>query len=181
MNETRTVKTETDAFRPLDTTSILRPAKLLCPDCGRRPASGECVLENISLGKGGFYHCKACGGAWFLDLGVDDALLAAGKHAWPEPESKEILESLRKGDAADAPEASIAAPAVGAADGAWNCPCCRGNLVTVHDRRGCGAIVRRCLVCYGGWIEYAGLRRAMEATGGLLSSMGRFMSGLLSG
>jgi len=44
------------------------------------------------------------------------------------------------------------------------CPCCGGALVGVHDRRGSGASVKRCLVCYGGWLNYSDLTLAAEAS-----------------
>lgn len=142
----------TTAFRALDTTTALRPARLLCPACART-AGKESVLECAMVEKTEFHHCRECGGAWFHVKDLDAALKAASRGEWPQPKAE-------AGDAADG-------------EAQWSCPCCGGRLIDVKDRHGSGVAVHRCLVCYGGWIEYPDLQRAEERMGGLLSHLSR--------
>jgi len=147
----------TTAFGPLDTTTSLRPARLACPDCARRfNPPGNLAMNTVS--KVDFHHCQECGGAWFQDKGVEEALRAAGSGQWPAPSA------IR--DAAP-PEVE------------WACPCCQGLLVSINDCRGSGARVRRCLVCYGGWIEHGDLLKAIDGSPDVLSRVGRFVRRLL--
>ncbi|HYF47828.1 MAG TPA: hypothetical protein VEJ63_00365 [Planctomycetota bacterium] len=157
MSSPATLANTTTAFGPLDTTSTLRPARLQCPDCARySKAPGALTIS--SVGKVDFYHCADCGGAWFQDKGVDDALYAASYGQWPAPVALrgEILGEAK-----------------------WACPCCQGLLVAVNDCRGSGARVRRCLVCYGGFIEHADLMKTVERSPDMLSRVGRFVRRLL--
>jgi Zn-finger nucleic acid-binding protein len=157
MSRIATFTTTTTAFGPLDTTTALRPARLVCPECSRYAPVTE-ALKSFSVGKMDFHHCPDCGGAWFQDKGVDEALRAAGERPWPGP-------TTVKG--------------VVPAEAEWLCPCCQGRLVAINDRRGSGAQVRRCLVCYGGWIEHADLLKACETSTDMLSKVGRFVRHLL--
>jgi hypothetical protein len=157
MGNTAMVAKTTTAFGPLDTTSILRPARYTCPDCRRR--GGELsVLEHCQADKFDFFRCGRCAGVWFQEKCVDDALQAVSYGTWPAPTQLpgEVL-----------PEAI------------WACPCCQGTLVSVLDRRGSGASVRRCLICYGGWIEYPDLMKVCESNGDVLSRVGRFVRKLI--
>ena len=147
----------TTAFGPLDTTSVLRPASFACPGCMRGGTNSK--LIHVAVGGVDFYHCVQCGGAWFQDKGVDDALRACGERSWPAP---------------------VGLPEVGAVEADWACPCCRGRLVAILDRSGSGASVHRCLVCYGGWIEHADLLKATEGSRDMLSRVGRFVRNLIS-
>src|SRR4051812_7064005 len=158
MSRTATFSSNTTtAFGPLDTTSALRPARLVCPDCSRHsPATA--ALQTCSVGKMEFHHCPDCGGAWFQDKGVDDALCAAGERSWPPP---------------------VAVKDAATVEADWACPCCQGRLVAINDCRGSGATVRRCLVCYGGWIEHGDLLKASESSTDMLSKVGRFVRHLL--
>ena len=152
-----TLANTTTAFGPLDTTTTLRPAHLKCPDCARTSKTpGGLVISTVS--KLDFHHCRDCGGAWFQDKGVDDALRAACSGQWPAPSA------IR----------DAAAP-----DTEWACPCCHGLLVAVNDCRGSGARVHRCLVCYGGWIEHTDLLKAADGSPDVLSRLGRFVRRLL--
>ena len=150
----------TTAFGRFDTTSVLRPARLICPDCRRRAAS-DTALQPHPVGPVDFYHCPACAGTWFYQgKSVDEVLAAAVRHHWPSP----IV-----------PKASSSPAALG--EPPWVCPCCRGRLVGVLDRQGSGILVQRCLVCYGGWIASTELRKLNDD---LLSRVGRKVRKLLS-
>jgi hypothetical protein len=159
MAKTELMTKTTTAFGPLDTTSILRPARYECPDCRRRGGEAS-ILERCPSGKFDFFRCRLCAGVWFHEKCVDDALKAAGLNTWTPPKGK-LPEPLP--------------------DSVWACPCCKGTLVNVHDRRGSGATVRRCLICYGGWIEYPDLLKACDASADVLSRVGRFVRNLLPG
>ncbi len=151
------VANTTTAFGALDTTSALRPLRFHCPNC-RRHGGEAPVLASRAAGKLDFHHCAQCAGAWFQNCSVDEALRAAGSGHWPA--------------AAVAPS-----PAETASD--WKCPCCQGALVNVHDHRGSGAVVHRCLVCYGGWIEFPDLVKAADGSPDVLSRVGRFVRKLI--
>lgn len=152
--------TTTTAFKPLDTTSTLRPAHLHCPQC-QRSAKRQVELQLWKTDQTDFFHCGDCGGAWFQDKEVDVALRATASIEWPEP--KNPAESSGNREVSE-----------------WACPCCQGTLVSVRDRRGSGASVRRCLVCYGGWIDCDDIKLAAEASTGLLSYVGKFIRGAFS-
>ncbi|HEY3321640.1 MAG TPA: zf-TFIIB domain-containing protein [Planctomycetota bacterium] len=145
-------------FRAFDTTTTLRPAHMRCPACNSK-SNPIYILEPTQSDNIDFFHCGNCGGAWFHEKDMDAALRATGASQWPAPKAK--------------PEAS--APVLPAE---WSCPCCGGRLVTIHDRRGSGATVRRCLVCYGGWMEYADLVHASEAYKDMLERLGKAVRGL---
>jgi Zn-finger nucleic acid-binding protein len=123
--------------RAWDTTSALRPPKPVCPDCHRRsdqpPALELCRVDGVD-----FHRCRVCGGTWFYEKDLELALSATGARTWPAP-------------------GTVPAARDGAA---WVCPCCGGALVQVRDRHREGVAVRRCLVCYGSWLEHAALQRA---------------------
>lgn len=158
MNDSPFTRT-TSAFRALDTTTALRPARLLCPSC-QREENRESVLESAIADETEFHRCRHCAGVWFNVKDLDLALNAASHGEWPAPKaapnSKETTD-----------------------DKNWNCPCCGGRLIGIHDRHGAGVGVHRCLVCYGGWIEYPDLLRAGETFGGVLSRLGRVVRGVL--
>jgi hypothetical protein len=156
MSHSATVPNTTTAFRPLDSTSVLRPTRLLCPDCKR--SGSESVLACLQVAKIEFHHCRGCGGAWFYEKVMDEALRATGEHEWPEPVPAPA--AIEK----QSPDVKVEHP--------WACPCCGGNLVGVNDRRGSGATVHRCLVCYGGFIEHNDLLLAAEASVGMLARLG---------
>lgn len=162
MSHAATVNKTTSSFRPLDTTTTLRPARMFCPHC-KRSGSAEVVLACLTADKIDFLHCSACGGAWFHEKDMDAVLRATAALDWPAPRPR--------------PEsgAEKAAPT----DTLWSCPCCAGKLVSVHDRRGSGATVRRCLVCYGGWMDHADLVIAAEASKDVLSRLGQMVRSLL--
>jgi Zn-finger nucleic acid-binding protein len=161
MNETSFTRT-TSAFRPLDTTTALRPARLLCPSC-QRDENRESVLESAVAYKTEFHRCSHCAGAWFNEKDLDLALKAISHGEWPAPKTA-------RGETGESGEPQ---------EKSWGCPCCGGQLIAVHDRHGAGVEVHRCLVCYGGWIDYSNLVRAGETFGGVLSRLGRVVRGVL--
>ena len=146
------------AFRAWDTTSVLRPAKLACPDCRRRSEQTS-WLEPCRVGDVEFHHCRACGGAWFYEKDLEAALRATGARAWP---ARTAIPAARDGSA-------------------WSCPCCGGALVNVRDRRREGVAVRRCLVCYGSWIEQPALERAAALSSSIFSRLGFALRGMWPG
>lgn len=158
MNDTSFTRT-TSAFRPLDTTTALRPARLLCPSC-QRDEKRESVLENALVDKTEFHRCPHCAGVWFNEKDLDLALNAISQGEWPAPKAT-------RNEPGEAQEKHC------------GCPCCGGQLIAIHDRHGAGVGVHRCLVCYGGWIEYPDLVRAGETFGGVLSRLGRVVRGVL--
>jgi len=143
----------TTAFRPMDTTATLRPVKLPCPRCQQAGRSSP-PLAVAYAGKIEFHRCQPCGGAWFYEKDADAALRAAGSAPWPHPSAKIDAATV---DATHMTELA--------------CPCCGGALVAVRDRHGSGACVRRCLVCYGSWMDYADIQAAAEASKNLLSRL----------
>lgn len=159
MNDPHFSRTTT-AFRPLDTTTALRPARLLCPACARNDHH-ESVLESELVDGTEFHRCKTCAGVWFHVKDLDTALRAASKGDWPQPRAELTAE------ASDDPNID------------WSCPCCGGRLIDVKDRHGSGVAVHRCLICYGGWIEYPDLQRAEERMGGMLARLGRAVRAVL--
>jgi hypothetical protein len=120
MSDSATVPNTTTAFRPLDSTTVLRPTRLLCPGCKRN--GNESVLACLQVAKIEFHHCRGCGGAWFYEKVMDEALRATGEHEWPEPAPTPAVVEKQS------PEVKVEHP--------WACPCCGGNLVGVNDRRG---------------------------------------------
>jgi len=162
MSRVATVNKTTTTFRPLDTTTTLRPARMFCPNC-KRAGSSEVVLACLTADKIDFLHCSACGGAWFHEKDMDAVLRATAALDWPAPR----------------PRADDGSEKVAPADNLWSCPCCAGKLVNVHDRRGSGATVRRCLVCYGGWMDHADLVIAAEASKDVLSRLGQMVRSIL--
>ena len=161
MSHAATVNKTTTSFRPLDSTTALRPARMFCPAC-KRASNTEVVLACLTADKIDFLHCSSCGGAWFHEKDMDAVLRATAALDWPEPKPR-------------ADKSEKAAPA----DNLWSCPCCAGKLVSVHDRRGSGATVRRCLVCYGGFMERSDLVIAAEASKDVLSRLGQMVRSLL--
>jgi len=159
MNDPHFSRTTT-AFRPFDTTTALRPARLLCPACARNDHH-ESVLECSMVDGTEFHRCKTCAGVWFHVKDLDTALNAASKGDWPQPRAELTAE------ASDDPNID------------WSCPCCGGRLIDVKDRHGSGVAVHRCLVCYGGWIEFPDLQRAEERMGGMLARLGRAVRAVL--
>jgi len=89
---------------------------------------------------------------------MDEALSAAGEQSWSAPNS----------------------PLIPGAEHVWSCPCCQGNLVSIHDRRGSGAVIRRCLVCYGGWLQQEELAKLSHFSDGIFAQLGRSVRGWLS-
>jgi Zn-finger nucleic acid-binding protein len=166
MNETSFTRT-TSAFRALDTTTALRPARLLCPSC-QRDENRESVLESAMSGETEFHRCRHCAGVWFNVKDLDLALNAASHGEWPAPKIAPAGADASKAPVQDSKDEKN-----------WNCPCCGGQLIGIHDRHGAGVGVRRCLVCYGGWIEYPDLLRVGESFGGVLSRLGRAVRGVL--
>lgn len=158
MSDTATLSTTTSAFRPLDSTTALRPARLECPQC-MRTGNAASLLNVCVIGKTEFHHCTACGGAWFYEKDCDVAMRAAGSQPWPEPAKPASTEKLISG---------------------WTCPCCAGALVEIRDRRGSGASVRRCLVCYGGWLEHDDLKCVTAASSHMLAKVGRLIRSTFS-
>jgi Zn-finger nucleic acid-binding protein len=136
---------------------VLRPSRLICPACRRN--GGDVALMVVPSAKIEFHHCRGCGGAWFYEKDMDAALRATCEHEWPVPDT--------------APAPSAAASNIPELN--WMCPCCSGNLVAVKDRRGSGATVHRCLVCYGGWIDHDDVLKAAEASAGVLSKIGAML------
>ncbi len=153
MSEPVTLSNTTSAFRPMNTTTALRPARLQCPKCcGSKDQASSlvlCMIDNVE-----FHHCVSCGGAWFYEKDSDVAMRAAGSQTWPEPRQT---------------------PDADAASTTWECPCCAGSLVAIHDRRGSGATVRRCLVCYGGWMEHDDLKCVTFASSRLMARVSRMI------
>jgi Zn-finger nucleic acid-binding protein len=160
MSETATLSNTTSAFRPLDSTTALRPARLHCPQCVRL-GNDAATLDVCVIGKVEFHHCVACGGAWFYEKDCDVALRAAGSQTWPEPSKL--------------PDSAAKIHSSG-----WTCPCCAGALVEIRDRRGSGASVRRCLVCYGGWLDHNDLKCVTAASSHMLAKMGRLIRSTFS-
>ena len=156
MSKLRAFSTTTSAFRPLDTTTALRPTRMDCPNCARNGAAKVPLSAETAL-KVDFHHCSECGGVWFYEKDADLALRAAGSRTWPLPR------------AAQAPPTEF--------NPGWTCPCCAGTLVQIQDRRRTGASMRRCLVCYGGWIDHSDLLRLTEASAHLFSRFGRIIRG----
>jgi Zn-finger nucleic acid-binding protein len=163
MENNRQFPNTTTAFRPLDTTSTLRPARLHCPDCGRRASEPE-TLEVCSAGRTELHRCRMCGGVWFQDKELDVALRAISNNRWAEPQAESTASNSAgvNGENAD-----------------WKCPCCGGTLVAIRPRSGYGVTIRRCLVCYGGWIEYAEVQKA-ESSYGVLARLGHSIRSLLA-
>ena len=156
--------TTTTAFRPLDSTTAMRPARLVCPSCLRSDRTE--VLAPMPAGKIEFHRCSGCGGVWFYEKDLDLALRATAECEWPAPsESSEKTE-----------RALQAIPI----EKLWACPCCGGTLVAIRDRRGSGASVRRCLVCYGGWMGHEDVLKAADASTGVLSRIGCMIRTLLT-
>ncbi len=162
MHQLNTVSTA-DSFRAFDSTTALRPSRLLCPACKNRETT-PVPLELIQAGEVEFYRCRCCAGAWFHEKDMDAALRATGRRDWPAPGEPKVDKA--------------AAPVVIQVD--WACPCCAGRLVAIHDRHGSGAIVRRCLVCYGGWMDHQDLCRASDASKHVLERLGQAVRGLWS-
>jgi Zn-finger nucleic acid-binding protein len=161
MSEPATLSNTTSAFRPLDTTTALRPARLQCPQCSRMSAGKSmlvpCVIDRIE-----FHHCVNCGGAWFYEKDSDVAMNAAGSQTWPEPRQVPDTSKVR------------------VETNSWKCPCCAGSLVQIRDRRGSGASVRRCLVCYGGWMDHDDLKCVTAASSHLMARVGRLIRNTFS-
>jgi Zn-finger nucleic acid-binding protein len=175
MSDTAFTRT-TSSFRPLDTTTTLRPPRLFCPSCTAR--GEERVLANATAGGIEFERCAGCGGTWFFLRDLDRVLAAAGESDWPEPSAQAAPFSVpTQGTSAEgAPDTEKQSEAPLA------CPCCAGRLVDVRDRHGAGIVIQRCLVCYGGWIDYRALQRAGETLGGFsarLGRLGRLLRGIL--
>jgi Zn-finger nucleic acid-binding protein len=107
-----------------------------------------------TIDKVDFHCCQECGGAWFQDRSVDEALSAAREDSWtmatPVPSAKTSAAELA-------------------------CPCCQGRLVAINDSQGSGAKVQRCLVCYGGWIQHSELIKSRNSSRDVLSQVGRFV------
>jgi len=163
MHSSASANKTTSSFRPLDTTMSLRPERLLCPACARKSSTASApVLACTEADKIDFFSCRDCGGAWFHEKDLDAVLRATGARDWPRPE----------------PVAS-ATPGQVITETDWSCPCCAGSLVEVHDRRGSGATVRRCLICYGGWMDHADLVVAAEASRDVLTRLGSLIRTLL--
>ncbi|HYG77420.1 MAG TPA: hypothetical protein VEK08_20605 [Planctomycetota bacterium] len=160
MNSPASVNKTTTTFRALDTTTTLRPTRLLCPSCARKAPDAP-VLACTEADKIDFFSCHGCGGAWFHEKDMDAVLRATGARDWPRP------------------PASEAKPGQVITESGWACPCCAGTLVGVRDRRGSGATVRRCLVCYGGWMEHEDLVVAADASRGVLTRLGQMIRTLL--
>ena len=160
----------TSSFRPLDTTTSLRPERLLCPSCART-SDAPPVLAGVSTEAVEFYCCRVCGGVWSHEKDMDLTLRAAGSAEWPQLADEPVTEAAasRKNMAADTPVTSRD----------WSCPCCNGKLVSVRDRRGSGVSVQRCLVCYGSWLEKEDLRAAVLAAGGMFSRIGKAVRTML--
>jgi len=156
MSKINTFATTTSAFRPLDTTRALRPARIQCPNCAS--SKDAPILSSRDSLNVEFHHCAECGGAWFYEKDCDLALRAAGACAWPEPKNT-------AGDQAACSEHTID----------WTCPCCSGTLVQIQDRRGSGASIRRCLICYGGWMDHADLKRVAASEAHMFSRVGRII------
>ena len=153
MSEPATLSNTTSAFRPLTTTTALRPARLQCPQCSIASDKSSlipCMIDGVE-----FHHCVGCGGAWFYEKDSDVAMRAAGSQTWPEPRQLSDLKSV--------------------AAHAWECPCCAGSLVEIRDRRGSGATVRRCLVCYGGWMDHDDLKCVTAASSHLMARFSRMI------
>ena len=161
MSETGTLTNTTSAFRALDTTRALRPAHVHCPNCIRNGAKSTLLVQTLE--RIDFHHCSQCGGAWFYEKDADLALRAAGARAWPPPQLSAAV-------------SSGAAPLQ-----AWTCPCCGGALIEIQDRRGTGAAVRRCLICYGGWMDHSDLQRVTVASSHLMARFGRLIRNLALG
>jgi Zn-finger nucleic acid-binding protein len=172
MSQTCASHNTTAAFSRLDTTSALRPLKLTCPACRRSRAEAP-ALESCAVGKVDLHRCRTCGGVWFQDKCVDEALEAIGGRSWPGPEvvpAPPLSLPLIKGEKTEASPNPIQD---------WLCPCCGGALVMVLDPRGRRITIRRCLVCYGGWIEHKELLRAPSPPDGMLARIGRLFMNLL--
>lgn len=172
MSPTCASNNTTTAFSRFDTTSALRPLKLVCPACRRGDANAP-ALESCAIGKIELYRCRACGGVWFQDKCVDEALEAISSRTWPGPEALPEDSSLLLPKKGEIQKGS----AVPIQD--WLCPCCGGALVMVLDPRGRRTTIRRCLVCYGGWIEHKELARVPARPVGMLARIGRLFMNLL--
>lgn len=161
MSDTGTLSNTTSAFRALDTTRALRPAQVCCPNCARSNTKSVLIVETLE--RIDFHHCTQCGGAWFYEKDADLAMRAAGARTWPAPQKAEV-------------RSSTPAPLNN-----WTCPCCGGTLVQIQDRRGTGASVHRCLICYGGWMDHADLQRVTVASSHFWARFGRMVRNLALG